>query len=196
MHPSEELWISRALDRRATEQDWRGLEAIAARDGDVWRRLATTLRVEAALVRGVDAVLPTREEVLAAPPSRMRGPLGALAALLLLAVVFVLGRASAPEAARSPTVAAPAADVAGDADRLLDTYLAVGRESGRVLEQLPLSIVASRRSSSGPGFEVVFVRSFVERTEVDHAMTLAPDEIGRPMPLAVDLAHFVPPANY
>lgn len=187
-HANEELWISRVVDRRAGDDDWRELDAIAAADPEVWRRLATTLRCEDALQRGVAAVLPPVAGEMLVPPSvRVPRWLLAAAALLVMAAMFVFGRVSAKAA---PVVATP------DCDTLLDTYLAAGRDSGRVLEQLPLQIVESRRRTAGDGYEVLFVRSFVERTSVERAMTLAPDELGRPVPLAVDLAHYVPPTDY
>ncbi|MCB9879231.1 MAG: hypothetical protein H6835_16670 [Planctomycetes bacterium] len=191
MHANEELWISRVVDRRAGDDDWRELDAIATQDPEVWRRLATTLRCEHALQRGVAAVLPpVADELLVPPALRMPRWLVVAAALLVMAAMFVLGRVSADRTKTAPVLATP------DCDVLLDTYLAAGRDSGRVLEQLPLQIVESRRREAGEGYEVLFVRSFVERTAVERAMTLAPDELGRPVPLAVDLAHFVPPTDY
>lgn len=211
MHPAEELWISRAIDRRASVEDWRGLEQLAAGDESVWRRLSATLRAETLLAHRVQALLPPGDEDSAAPTApaasaaarartgARRAAAGA-AALLALATSFALGRASAGDAAAAPgsvpgsTTDAPAP--AGSAERLLADYLEAGRESGRVLEQLPLQAIASERRADGRGLDVVFVRTIVERAHVEQGVRLASDEHGMPTALPVDLAHYLPPTDF
>lgn len=207
MHPSEELWISRALDRRASAAEWRELDAVAAHDSGVWLRLANTLRAEAALGEHFAAAfgdelstsLPAGVATLRDAPRGRRSVrlAGAVAALLLTFVAgFGLGTGSSDGVAgcvdRDVELPAPAPG----AEQLLASYLQAGRESGRVLQHLPLRTVATRALPDGDGVEVVFVRSFVERTQVDRAVTLANDEHGRPQPLAVDLTNYFPPANF
>jgi hypothetical protein len=208
MHDCEELWISRAIDRTASAEDWRGLETIAAADRDVWRRLCVTLQEDTLLAARVSVLLPPGPAAvpLVPAPGAVRGvprPVAMLLAAALVAMVFWLGRSTAQNGdARNRGSAAPRDAVPANhdadvrTDQLLGAYLAEGAESGRVLEQLPLHTLATERLPGSDGLEVVFVRSLVERRHVGQAFALAADEHGRPAPLAVDLSHYVPPSNH
>lgn len=210
MTASEELWISRAIDRRAGSEDWRGLHRIAASDPDVWRRVCATLEAETSLTEGLAALLPQDLCTAAAgAPSPSAGAphaavasarpglrmLGLLAATLLVA--FVVGRWSVVSAGPAPLQPAASPLVAaGSPDELMQAYLREGATAGRVLDQLPLRTLSTRRASDGNGFEVVFVRSLIECARVQQLMTLAPDEHGSPQPLQIDLANYIPPTDF
>jgi hypothetical protein len=81
-------------------------------------------------------------------------------------------------------------------DQLMQAYLREGATAGRVIDQLPLQTLSTRRAPDGDGFDVVFVRSLVERARVKQLMTLAPDEHGSPQPLQIDLADYIPPTEF
>ena len=68
--------------------------------------------------------------------------------------------------------------------------------SSRMASVSPVQAVSARRAVDGEGFDVVFVRSLVERARVRELTTLAPDEHGRPQPLRVDLANLIPPTDF
>ncbi|MFO1078107.1 MAG: hypothetical protein U1E73_10345 [Planctomycetota bacterium] len=201
MHHSEDLWISRAVDRAASAEDWRGLAAIATTDPDVWRRLCATLREETLLAHELATLLPPPAPALpvaADAGAPRRGPRGvalvALFAAAALALAFWLGRTTSPSPATASTPAPTPAPT--DNEELLSAYLAAGAADGNVLEQLPLHTLATRRLPDGGGLEVVFVRSLVERRRIDRGIAVAADEHGRPVPLPVDLASYIPPTNY
>jgi hypothetical protein len=213
MQTCEELCISRAIDRAATAEDWRALEHVAAADPDVWRRLCRTLQEETLLGQRVDALLPAPalpesalfesarlESAPLAPPVRAttarRARIGPWLAAALLLLAFWCGRVTAVPTATTTTPATAGTTDAPAADELLFAYLEEGTRSGRVIEQLPPRTLATRRLPDDQGLEVVFVRSLVERTRVDRAVTLASDEHGRPTPLVVDLARYLPPTDY
>ena len=205
MNASEELWISRAVDGRAGVEDWRGLHRVAATDPDVWRRLCATLeaetelRVELAAVVPQDVPTPAPAAQTPAQQAPLRpGPDVRLYGLLaaLLALTFVVGRwtAIAPAIAPAGGDAMPAAGQTPD--QLMQAYLREGATAGRVIDQLPLQTLSTRRAPDGDGFDVVFVRSLVERARVKQLMTLAPDEHGSPQPLQIDLADYIPPTEF
>lgn len=205
MTACEELWISRAIDRCACAEDWRALHDVAVRDPDVWRRLCVTLESETALTRQLGGLLEPPDAAAVGTPVASREPgsrgrrwFGALAALLLATVAFVVGLCSSRwnDAERVAHEQPPTAVVADDPDALMHAYLVRGVRDGRVLEQLPLQAVSARRAVDGEGFDVVFVRSLVERARVRELTTLAPDEHGRPQPLRVDLANLIPPTDF
>jgi hypothetical protein len=60
---TEELLISRAVDGAASPEDWRALEALAARDPEVWPRLLAALQAEQALRSEVAASLAAADAV-------------------------------------------------------------------------------------------------------------------------------------
>ncbi|MCK5940961.1 MAG: hypothetical protein KAI24_03235, partial [Planctomycetes bacterium] len=120
----------------------------------------------------------------------------AFAALLL--AMFLIGRATGGAGAAGEQGRGDGAELVagGSPDELMHAYLRQGAEAGRVLDQLPLRTLSTRRAPDGDGFEIVFVRSLVERARVDQLMTFAPDEHGQPQPLRVDLANFIPPTEF
>ncbi|MFK7741744.1 MAG: hypothetical protein AB8H80_15605 [Planctomycetota bacterium] len=227
MHPSEELWISRVLDRSADREDWRGLHAIARTDADVWRRLRESLEQDALLSAALADLLPAEPpavcsalpselaapSVLAAAPRRpfaaARAAMVVLLSAGLMALAFMLGQSSGsidPSSAAPPVVSRTAVDRSAaafgvgssirDPESLLRDYVEQGLASGRVVRQLPLQALSTRRLPDGSGLEVLLVRRLVERQRMDHAVTLAPNEFGQPTPLRVDLANYIPPTNF
>ncbi|HEX5052895.1 MAG TPA: hypothetical protein VFZ65_14055 [Planctomycetota bacterium] len=198
MHPREELWISRAIDRCATEADWRALTAVAVHDRDVWRRLCRTLEAETLLGARLSPLLPALVPAASPAPAAARRPplrrVGAWLAAAAVLLAFWCGRMSAAPPTASPSEPRPLH--AGSADELFGAYVAAGTRSGRLLEQLPVRTLATRQLPGDEGLEVVFVRSLVERTHIDRALTLVADEHGRPTPSPVDLTNYVLPTNY
>src|SRR5690606_31652773 len=69
-------------------------------------------------------------------------------------------------------------------EEAMEAYLTLGRQQDRVLGEIPERVLLeSRPLDGGNRFEVLYVRRFIERAQVDDIMrfTGARDEAGRPV---------------
>jgi hypothetical protein len=79
---------------------------------------------------------------------------------------------------------------------LANAYVARGRQQGTVFGELPQRIlVASEPAATGDGFDVVYVRQFVERSRVPTMYRFGQDEDGTPVPMRVMPTRFNVPAH-
>lgn len=68
-------------------------------------------------------------------------------------------------------------------DDAVKAYLDVGRESGRVVGEMPQQILLTATPSKTQGkVELVYIRQFVERATVDDVVGIGADEAGRLVP--------------
>ena len=83
--------------------------------------------------------------------------------------------------------------VAGDGPPALD---AASRADGpladpaELLHELPKVLLGTRVTAGGDELEVVYLRRSVELQKVNGALRLGEDELGRPLPVPMDLALF------
>jgi hypothetical protein len=107
--------------------------------------------------------------------ARLGWAVAALVALAWTASVF---------APRTPgmgptTTAGLGAVVPSTYDAAIQSYLDLGRRSGRVVGELPDRVVLdSRPLPDGSGFEVTYLRQFVERATVERAYRVGETDTG------------------
>ncbi len=193
---TEEILLSRAVDRAASAEDWHKLQDLSARDSAVWQRLAETLRAETAralAVQNVLGTLPEESTTLPRPRSVARRRwLQGLATAVLVLVTWVVARG---------TVDDPQTPIQGDsrersASDLLREYVRRTTETGQHVRELPLATLATRPVEGGGGLEVIYVRRLLERVRVDRAVRLGRDEHGRLQAVPADLAAFRPSNDF
>ena len=69
-------------------------------------------------------------------------------------------------------------------DDYVKGYMDSGEKTGLVLGEVPRRLlIESRPLKQGEGFEVVYVRQFVERAKVSDLLKFATDEAGRAVPV-------------
>ena len=185
-----DLLISRLAGDEAAETDWVLFRRAADESPGLWRDLALAQRDHAEIVRSINdavavsdrvdlALLPepgmgdaaerTDEIVTASHPEwhmvlgRIGGWIGWGAAAILTVVVIVRGMIpptpSAPEFEGVELVRTP--------DEALSDYLAVGRESGRVVGEAPRRVLLDARpAADGNGYELIYYRQILERALV------------------------------
>lgn len=69
-------------------------------------------------------------------------------------------------------------------DDYVKGYVDSGEKTGLVLGEVPQRVlIESRPLRKGEGFEVVYVRQFVERAKVSDLLKFATDEAGRAVPV-------------
>jgi hypothetical protein len=181
-----DLLIGRAVGLEADGDDWRDLERAAARDPDLWRRLALSLKGEGMLVRAVDrAVEPVARVASPLPlpraaPRAARPRLAMIAsaasgwlAAAVLAVCWMAGAhhgSDRPEPGAMPS--SPVVDLRGD-DPI-------------VVGELPMVMVDSRPAAGGRGFDVLCVKRTLQRVRVDSVSGIGADENGNPRAIPID----------
>ena len=193
---TEEILLSRAVDRAASVEDWRELQELSARDTTVWQRLAETLHAETALARAVDNVfeqLPAEPRTLPRPRSSRRLWLQGLAAAVLVLGTWVVARSTADDPPQAPIQGQGMEE--RSAKDLLREYVRRTTETGRHVRELPLTTLATRRLEGG-GLEVIYLRRLLERSRVDRAVRLGRDEHGRLQAVPASLAAFRPGNNF
>jgi len=199
-----DLLITRIADGEATEQDWATFSDLASRTPDAWKSLAQTQREHQSLALAVGVALhaadyvdlPSREVADAFLRrgrygqrfvwSRVRQASGwAVAALLALAWLTTQLPGMRTNTSPQNVAGVPSNYFKVDsADDALQIYRDKGTASGRVLGEMPV-LVESRPATTGRGFEVVYVRQFLEREHVSDLVRFARDEADRPHPVRV-----------
>lgn len=202
--------ICRVIDGEATGEDWQALRALADEDPSVWTELAVTQHQHEALSSIVDGAGASADGIEIPEPltpgerfeRRMAGlrAWGGWAAAAAVLLVWFTGK-SVPEktdtqpgqqAGILPTVAA--ADPSPES--ILDRYLDIGMQEGRVLGEMPRRVVLDTKPVPG-GLEVTYLRQIVEREVVprDRLFRLGRDEFGKaalipdPDPLQVKVSY-------
>lgn len=169
-----DILVNRVIDGRDTAADWHSIETLASSDPEVWRTLALAQRDHRAVVAGVrqatevaDRVaMPVAESIHARMRSAARlrrtSTWAGWAAAALLALAFV-GRTVQTT---TPDVNAPATASLErpftDAANALQSYLAQGRQNGRVVSERPMRLLGMEQLPDGAGYRVLYERPIVE----------------------------------
>lgn len=204
-----ELLMSRIADGEATRRDWDAFAALAEREPGAWKELAAAQRDHASLSLTVGVALhaaehvelPSREAAAAylgqsahAPPTHVRtwSRLGSLTgwgvAACLAVMLFGGGRFGASPTLQGGTNTAgilPASYTINNPDDAVKAYLDVGKKQNAVIGELPQRLLVESRPAENGRVEVIYVRQFVERAEVNDLMRFGQDESGRPVPVRV-----------
>jgi hypothetical protein len=190
-----DVLITRVLDGEATPEDWAAFRAMADRDPTVWRdladaqqdraELASALAEALAVADGVEA--PLEEHAGERMRARVRTAtawVGWAAAATLALGVFT-GRVSPGGGAGAQQAGLIPIDSPEEA---LQLYMDKGRETGRVLYELPDKVLlSSSPTPGGEGYTVVYLRQIVERRMVDDFYRLGENEAGQKVPVPMAL---------
>lgn len=188
----QDILITRAVDAAATPEDWREIEALALADPSLWKRLAHEVRTHSLLTGALDAATATADAVELDPQRthaagafrlRLRAWSGwAAAAVIALAWI---GGAAILNSPAFPGSFAGVSAMPASAEEALDQYRALGVQEGRYLYELPMVMVDSQRDPDSERIEILYMRRILERAEISAMYTAAPDEEGKPVPVAV-----------
>lgn len=209
-----DLHASRVIDGVATSDDIAQIDRIATTNPAAWREVALLQHDARSLSAAVQPIVAAADRATlsnalannsqdvfstAHPGSTLRLRTarvlmwGGWAAAAAVAFAFVVQP-------RTPAIvgtAEPRSAGVASAAEALSEYFSHGRREGSVLGQLSEPVlVSSTPSADGKGYEVVFVRSIVERSRVDSLYRLAKDEAGNATPIRMSFpARTVDSAN-
>ena len=192
-----DLLVSRIADSEATPEDWSAFNDLGERHPWAWRELARAQRDHAAMCAAVGVALQPADYVILPVRVGTNGAgfgrastlrqWGGWAVAACMALVFFGGiRPAAPVSPAGNAAGVPTAN--WTPDDYVKGYVNAGQRSGLVMGELPeRMLIESRRLKGDEGFEVVYVRQFVERARVRDLVRFAADETGRPMPVRAEL---------
>lgn len=193
-----DILITRVIDGRASQDDWRRLEILSAADPGVWRDLAQAQRDDAALrqammrvagvASGVDLPVHEAREQAAVEITRDRSRRVAMwggwlaAAAVTLAFVSQRPVGTGPNTGGTQAAGAPLLSAADAFNR----YLEEGRKEGSVIEELPEKVLVNTAPApDGQGYNVVYLRLIMERAQVPDLYRFSSDEFGRAAPVRI-----------
>lgn len=205
LHASEQLdlLISRITDGEAHDQDWSAFEQLASREPEAWKQLALSQRQQAELGLAVGVALHAADRSTlpalsksdaddfsiqsAHPLARLRAWGGwAIAACVALAWFGTGGLGNRLGVVRQGDDASRSFTAGLSADQLARAYLTTGKKEGRVYGEIPERLLLDAQPvDSGRGYEVVYIRQFVERAQVKDLMRFGVDESGNRIPVPV-----------
>jgi hypothetical protein len=201
----KDVLISQIIDAEGDGSAWAQFAQIATTDPTAWRELALAQRDHAALSHAVAQELQVADETELPAPASAGGHAGSFsyrlsrwggwAAAAALAVTWLgvqfaairdshnrelaagNGAAVNPNMASILPVGAYQLDSPQDA---ISAYKQLGQQSGTVLGELPdRVIVESRPLAGGRGYEVVYLRQFMERAQVAELYQVSRDDSGQ-----------------
>ncbi len=190
-----DMLVSRISDAEARPEDWGAFNELAERLPWAWRELARAQRDHAAMCVAVGVAIQTADSVFL--PSRLGGRAGAsgaeartrLGAWAGWAVAACLGTAflgvmRPPAPGNLPGNAAGVNLANWTPNDYVQGYVESGEKTGLVLGEVPRRLLLeSRPLERGDGFEVVYVRQFVERAQVSDLVRFTTNEAGRAVPV-------------
>jgi hypothetical protein len=199
-----DLLISRVVDGVAGPQDWSAIESTARADPLIWRDVALAQRDHAELSAAV-ARATARADAHHLPGNANfsfhgRTAFGKIGVYLgwaaAAAFALLLYRGTPGQSTPGPLSAGlfptdGGSSIASPAEAL-DLYVTKGRQTGRVIAELPEKILVRATPISdaeGDRLEVVYIRQIVERTTVPVLYRLAPDDTGQvltPVPVRIE----------
>jgi hypothetical protein len=186
---SGDIIINRLVSGEARDHDWREFAALAQSDPSLWNRIADVQRDQSRLAEAVRQAVACADavELPGSAPRATGGRLWsqaaawsgwAVAASLAIAVTLFLQS--------TPSIPVPqgggVAPVELTLDDALRAYKDLGSRSGQVIGELPDKVlIDTRPASSGEGYELLYLRQFLERVHVPDLYEFAAlDEQGRP----------------
>jgi hypothetical protein len=202
----EDLLFHRAIERNATEAEWREIELAASSDADLWRRLSEQLRDDGLITARSQQQIAAADRVeLSAVSGRavrsrssrlLRSPFsGWLAAAAVLALW--IGRAvvtPSPHSDRDPVRPGHPPRLVADGGLTVDTGL--GSDSAPIVRvstdgnvsasSMPRILVDAKRS--GDGYELLYLCRSFERVRVPLLYATALDENGNAAAVPVSAA--------
>lgn len=202
--PDREVLISRVVDGVAGPSDWVEIDMISAADQNVWREIAQAQRDKQLLDFAVGRATATADRIDLPEPAPLviirRARIGmaqwtgwAAAAVMAVAMLVV------------PNWNTPGTQVAGPSlpifdqppttpDQALENYLSTGKQTGRVVRQLPDFVVLdSAPAADGSGYDIIYLRQIVERARVDSLHRYKVDDSGNKTPVPVNRIDTLPP---
>lgn len=202
--PDREVLISRVVDGVAGPSDWVEIDMISAADQNVWREIAQAQRDKQLLDFAVGRATSTADRIDLPEPAPLviirRARVGmaqwtgwAAAAVMAVAMLVV------------PNWNTPATQTAGPSlpifdqppttpDQALENYLSTGKQTGRVVRQLPDFVVLdSAPAADGSGYDIIYLRQIVERARVDSLHRYKVDDSGNKTPVPVNRIDTLPP---
>jgi hypothetical protein len=196
-----DVLISQIIDAEGDGSSWAEFTKLAGADTDAWRQLALAQRDHAALTGAVSLVIDGAADIeLPAPSARAVGMAGtpdfsyrlsrwggwavaAAVAMSWLGVQFsaIQQSRTAGSAAGVGGAVVPVGEFQVDsAQDAISAYKELGQRSGRVLGEVPdRVIIESRPLAGGRGFEVVYLRQFMERVQVPELYQVTRDDSGQ-----------------
>lgn len=205
---ARDLLITRVIDGRASASDWDRFRKLAANEPSIWTELADTqnqhelvrdeLRHAVSVADWVD--LPGG--IIDDAPTRRRMSLAskwggwAIAAALLLAWMVGLPQlpVSDSDAALPSTASMPGSGLISgiglqDAapEQAFERYLSAGRQSGKVIAEMPEQVVVETTPLADGSIEVIYLRQIIERRVVEEAYQQIRDESGNTIAVPVNL---------
>ncbi|MBS0190854.1 MAG: hypothetical protein U0573_03040 [Phycisphaerales bacterium] len=205
--PEKEILISRVVDGVAAPSDWVELDLIGAGDPSLWKDLAQAQRDRQLLDAAVGEAISVAD-LVSLPQAdtherRIRIPLWsgwAVAAMIALGAFILPGFRNAlinnaPNVNQGSILVPPRVAEDPSPDDALKTYLDKGKDSGKVIRQLPEFVVLeSSPAPDGHGYDVVYLRQIVERARVESLKSYEVDESGQKIPAPVKVIQPKPPA--
>lgn len=208
-----DILIARITDGVSVRADWQRLEDVAQSDPSVWRDLAYAQHDHAALSAAVahaNASSRTDVPVLSTPAadqmtlrltqrSRTIAAWAGWAAAAAVGLAWLgmpgtgLDRSSplldAPDTTQSAGLGGVLdSGIARSAADALQAYLNKGQESGEVIGQVPGKLMLNARPlPDGQGYEVLYLRQFLEKTVVPNLYRAATDDSGDLVPTQLPL---------
>jgi hypothetical protein len=189
---SVDMLISRIADAEARSEDWAAFNQLAERHPWAWRELAQAQRDHTAMSVAVGVAIQSADTVfLPSGPGVAvagHGPRPLFSMWAGWAVAACLGLAMFG-GLRLPVQTVPTSAAGVDLTKwtpndYLNEYVSKGEKSGLVLGEVPQRVlIDSRPLQQGEGFEVLYVRQFVERAQVSDLLKFTTDESGRAVPV-------------
>jgi len=192
--------LSRLLDGRGKAADWRALRDLTVRDAQQWDLLIGEASDQDALGEAVGLAADCAESVPADAACGTLATIGTVgrradravrAARLgwLVAACLALGLVSVAVRPREAQQQAGSDQSAGLVDLskwtptdFMNSYKSKATQDGTLVAELPQrTVIETRPAPDGKGYEVLYIRQFIERAVVDDVYKLGSDETGRPV---------------
>lgn len=192
-----DVLISRIIDGEGDGAAWSEFSKLAETDASAWRELALAQRDHAALSRAVAAEIAVADRTELPPAGAEQARTfafrvsrwGGWAVAAALAITWMGAQFAAIRNGVAGPVAGNETNRAGllpvglsvdSPQEAIKAYKQLGQRSGTVLGELPERvIIESRALAGGRGFEVVYLRQFMERAQVAELYQLSHDDSGR-----------------
>jgi hypothetical protein len=184
----KEILISKLIDREDQPSDWRELRSLAGQDQDLWKGVLADLESECLLraagteclraAHDVELPLPVRGMSWTRSIGAVINPLGWIAALVM-ALLWIADPSRLAEVGEQRVISA--VPIASEGD---------------IITELPRVLVSSGPNEAGDAFELMYMRRFIERVQVDELLRMRRDESGQPFTTAVSLTDYRPTKSY